>query len=95
MEVEGSGSTPVEGQDYTLTCQVSGHHSLLASLRYQWLNNSIVMFAHTTTSVSFRQVDRYDSALYTCRVTISSPLLNSDITRQGSARLQVTGMADG
>ena len=63
----------------------------MATVTYQWLNNSHIVEGQSTDELIF-DVDRYDNGTYTCQVNISSPLLNSDITEQGSTTIEVTGI---
>ena len=89
--VSGSPAAPTEGAQYTLTCTVSGHENLMASVTYEWLNNSNIVQGQTNNRFIFNPVDRYDNGTYTCRVIINSPLLNSSIMRQGTTTLSVSG----
>ena len=88
--MSGDG-TPIEDNQYTLTCTVSGQQLLMATaILYQWSNTTDFLQSQTAT-LNFNPVDRYDSGTYTCQVTIRSPLLNGDITVQNLTTFQVTG----
>ncbi len=88
------GGTSTEGSEYTLTCTVSGHQSLInRTIMYQWSRDPNNLQGLTDQmTYTFNSIDRYDNGTYTCRVTISSPLLNSDIVVQNSTTFQVTGL---
>ena len=91
VTVSGSG-TPTEGSPFTLTCTVSGHQSLMATVTYQWSRSSGSLQGPTNgMTYTFNPIDRDDNGTYTCQVTISSPLLNSDIAEQDSTTLLVSG----
>ncbi len=81
--------TPTEGSPYTLTCMVSGHQSLMATETYQWSRSSGSLQGQA--NYTFNTIDRDDNGTYTCRVTINSPFLNSDIVEQDSITFHVTG----
>ncbi len=87
------GGTPTEDSSYTLICTVSGHQSLMnRTIMYQWSSDSNNLQGPTDQmTYTFNPVDRYDNGTYTCRVTISSPLLNSNIVEEDSTPFQVTG----
>ena len=87
VEVIGSSASPRVGDQYTLTCTPSGHQMLLATVTYQWLNNSIILQNQNDSTLVFNPVNRHDSGIYTCLVTLNSPLLNSIITAQGTTFL--------
>ena len=96
--VSRSGSR-TEGDQYTLTCTVSGHQSLMATVTYQWSRGSTILnsqtssrYTFTANRLIFNPVDREDSGTYTCRATVRSSLLNSNITPQGSTSFTVTGI---
>ncbi len=90
VAVSGDG-TLTEGSPYTLTCTVSGHQSLMATVTYQW--SSSLQGQTDGMNYTFNPIDRDDNGTYTCQVTISSPLLNSDIiVEQDSTKIQVTGI---
>ena len=92
VTVSSSGSNPTEGSEYSLTCNASLALTVMnASLTYQWLNNSTIMNGQTSHILAFNPVDRYDNGTYTCKVTISSPLLKSSIMEMGSKSFNVKG----
>lgn len=90
-EVEES-SNPMEGSEYILTCVLSGHQSLMATVMYQWFNNSNLLQGQTRERLIFNSVSRYDNGTYSCQVSIHSPLINYTVSRQSMFNLQVTGI---
>ena len=64
IEIETMG-TQIEGSWYTLTCNVS-EQSLMATVTYEWLNNSNSLQAQTDNKLDFNPIDRYDSGNFTC-----------------------------
>ena len=93
VTVSGSSACPLEGSQYTLTCTVSGHESLTSpSVTYQWLRGSSTVQGQSNNGLVFNPVGPDDSGTYTCRATVSSSILNCDITAQGSTTFSVTGM---
>ena len=91
----GRTGTPSENSPYILTCDVTVPQSLaMATMTYQWLNNSNALQGQTDSRLLFSPVDRYDNGTYICETTISSSLLNSNIIRQGSTMIQVEGITN-
>ena len=94
VAVSTSSAFPLEGNQYILTCIVSGHESLTPpSVTYQWLRGfSTVQDPSTYNSLIFNPVGPDDSGTYTCRANVNSSLLDSDnITAEGSTTFSVTG----
>ena len=88
-----SSAFPLEGNEYTLTCTVSGDQSLASySVTYQWSRDSgTVQGQMIENRLVFNPVEPDDNGTYTCRATVSSSLLNGDITVDGSTAISVTG----
>ena len=90
ITIESENAT--EGSQYTLICNVSGHESLMATVTYQWCrDSSTIQGPDANNTLHFNEVDRDDSGTYTCRVTVSSMLLNSNITAEESLKVTVIG----
>ncbi len=67
---------------------------MATAVTYQWFGSSGSLQGPTDgMTYTFNPIDRDDNGTYTCRVTISSPLLNTNIVKQGLTTLQVTGIA--
>ena len=94
VSVSASSAFPLEGNQYALTCTVSGQESLTSSsVTFQWLrDSSTVQGPNTNNRLVFNPVDRFDNGTYTCRVTVSSSLLNNDIVEEGETTFSVSGM---
>ena len=69
---------------YSLTCDVTGAENLNPSITYWWTKNNgtqtQVQVAADPSVLSFSPLRLSDAGRYTCRATVSSPYLNSDIT---------------
>ena len=66
--------TPTAGQNYTLTCSVSG----ASVTNYQWRKNS-TMVSETGPTLSFYALRLSDAGQYTCEVTVNSMTLTDDV----------------
>ena len=76
-----ASETPMLGQSYSLTCDVTGTETLNSSITYQWTkNNGTQTQVGTDRVLSFSPLRLSDAGRYTCRATVSSPYLNNDIT---------------
>ena len=81
----GSGSTPTEGQNYTLTCTASGGGSM--AYTYMWLRNGSVVSGQTSSTYSFSPLRVTNSGQYSCRVIASS----TNMTTIGKITITVVG----
>ena len=52
VTVSGSGTTQYAGEDYTLTCTVSGGETT-ATTTYQWLINNLPLSGEKSATLSF------------------------------------------
>ena len=89
MAVTESGDGAIEGQSYTLDCEVSGAEMLDdVNITYEWTrgNNSVGMGEMTYTFIPTAGDDR---VTYHCAVTVS---LSTPITRSGSRIISVLGI---
>ena len=84
VQVSGSGVTPTAGEDYQLTCSVSGDENLNpTNTTYRWTKNSgssQTQVGTNSSTLSFTPFRLSDAASYVCEVTIRSSYLASDIT---------------
>ena len=85
-----SSGQPTEGQDYVLTCNVSGIQSLSASITYQWDKIGSSFGNSTSQQLTFNQLMCSDGGQYRCTVTISSQYLNSTNNATNSTTIIVT-----
>ena len=89
VKITTSGA-PVLGQNgYSLTCSVSGATNLNSSITYQWTKTNGTQTQLQSDGadpkvLSFSPLRLSDAGRYTCQAIVSSPYLNSDITRMDS-----------
>ena len=81
VQISDSGATPIAGEDYQLTCSVSGAENLNPTTTYRWTRNSgtEVQVGADPSILSFTPLRLADAASYVCEVTISSSYLTGDI----------------
>ena len=72
--ISDGGATPTAGQNYTLTCSVSG----ASVTTYQWRKDGSVIQGETTEKLSFSPLRLSDAGQYTCEVTVNSMTLTDD-----------------
>jgi hypothetical protein len=74
-------STPTAGQNYLLTCTVSGAENLNPITTYRWIKSSGTQTQVGTNSntLFFTPLRLSDAASYICEVTISSSYLTGGI----------------
>ena len=63
----------------TLTCIVSGADNLKPTITYRWTRNGETVSDASSSSLSLSPLQLSHAGNYTCRASISSPLLNDDI----------------
>ena len=84
----GSGATQHAGEDYTLTCTVSGGETT-ATTTYQWRRNNSPLSGETSATLSFtplRQTTPSSNGQYVCEAMRSGRTVRSD-----SVAIDVTG----
>lgn len=71
---------------HTLTCRVFVTDNICPTITYQWIKNNItvIQFGTESSTLSFSPLRLSDAGQYTCRVTISSLYLSSDIIVMGT-----------
>ena len=82
VQISDSRSTPTAGEDYQLTCSVSGAENLNPNITYRWTRNSgsgQTQVGANSNTLSFTPLRLADAASYVCGVTISSSYLTGDI----------------
>ena len=88
VPITASQATPVLGQIYSLTCDVTGAENLSPSITYQWTKNNGNQIG-TNENFSFSSLRLSDAGQYTCRATVSSPYLSGDITMTGTHDIRI------
>ena len=74
-----SGDTPTVGENYSLTCTVTGADRLNPTITYQWFKNNTMVSGETQSTLSFFSLSLCDAGQYSCDVTVSSTLLSQSI----------------
>ena len=78
--VTGSGATQHAGEDYTLTCTVSGGETT-ATTTYQWRRDNTDMSGETSATLSFtplRQTSPSSNGQYVCEAMRSGSTVRSE-----------------
>ena len=86
--VAGSSATQHAGEDYTLTCTVSGGETT-ATTTYQWLRDNSPLSGETSATLSFtplRQTTLSSNGEYVCEAMRNGSMVTSD-----SVTIDVTG----
>ena len=65
---------------YTLTCDVSGADNLSPTITYQWARDGETVPDSNSRTLGLSPIQLSNAGNYSCRATISSALLNNDIT---------------
>ena len=76
--------SPIEGQTYSLTCDLMGDESLDVpdvDRRYRWDKVRVRADIHRTATLSFTPLSRDDEGEYKCTTNIMSPYLTNSQTR--------------
>ena len=63
----------------TLTCDVFGADNLNPTITYKWTRNGEIVPESNSRTVNLSPLTLSSAGKYTCNVTVSSTLLNSDI----------------
>ena len=81
VQISDSGTTPTAGEDYQLTCNVSGAENLNPTTTYRWTRNSVteIQFGADPSILSFTPLRLTDAGSYVCEVTIHSSYIAGDI----------------
>ena len=88
MIASGSGVTQHAGEDYTLTCTVSGGETT-ATTNYQWLSDDSPLSGETSATLSFtplRQTSPSSNGQYVCEAMRSGRTV-----RSGGFTISLTG----
>ena len=76
VKISGSGGDQVAGENYTLTCQVTGGVTTASS--HRWLRNASLL-NDTSAVLSFSPLMETDAGVYTCRSSITGTRANFTI----------------
>ena len=76
VSLSGSGGAQIAGEDYTLTCQVTGGGTMTPI--YRWFRNGSPLTGQTSDTLSFSPLGETDSGIYTCEGTRNSMTVTSD-----------------
>ena len=68
VQISGSRETPTSGENYALTCIVSGVSSVST---YQWRKNDDIL-DQTSQILSFSPLRLSDAGIYTCSITVAT-----------------------
>ena len=90
VTLTGSGGAQVVGENYTLTCNVTG--GVTTESTHRWFRNGSLLNEISTSTLSFSPLRETDSGIYTCEGTRSSTTrtsANFTIAVAGKFRLDV------
>ena len=81
-EVVSSGDPPAVGQNYSLVCTVIGADVFNPTINYQWFKTtpSRTQVGTNSPTLTFDPLLLSDAGQYNCEATVSSSLLQQDIT---------------
>ena len=81
VQIRNDGTTPTAGENYELTCNISGAGNLNPNTAYRWIkdNGTQTEFMFDSDTFSFTQLRLTDAANYVCEATIKSDYLTNDI----------------
>ena len=89
VTISGSGQL-IEGQQYMLTCNVSGTRFLSAAITYQWDRVGDSSGISTSQQLTFNPLRRSDGSQYRCTVTIISPYLSGNQISNNIKNLRIS-----
>ena len=75
VNVTGGNTTQQAGQNYTLTCTVSGGETDIPT--YQWLQDDFNLISETSDTLSFTPLTQNSSGKYTCVAKKSGSVVES------------------
>ena len=70
-----SGAAQIAGEDYTLTCAVTGGGTMM--LTYRWWKDGVLLTGRTASAIVFRPLQQISSGVYICAGTRNSIAVNS------------------
>ena len=87
MRLSDSGDAQIAGEDYILTCTVTGGGTLTPST-YRWWKDGVLLTNRTANTIAFRPLRQTSSGVYICEGTRNSIAANSTsvtLTVQGES----------
>ncbi len=75
ITISNSGDAQIAGEDYTLTCQVTGGGT--STPTYRWFKDGTQLSGEASDTLSFSPLRETDSGAYTCEGTRSSIAITS------------------
>ena len=82
VQLYDGGNIPVAGQQYSLTCDVSGAERLHPNITYQWIKNNSdaqMQVGNDSKSLFFSSLTLSDAGVYSCQISIQSPYISKEI----------------
>ena len=78
--INDEGARPITGQDYVLTCGITGAENLSPNITYQWTKDSgqggnRTQVGTNFNSTSFSPLQLSDAGQYTCHIIVQSPYI--------------------
>ena len=81
-------ATPMVGETYSLTCNVSGAERIMNSIiTYRWLRDGIVVTNQTMATLFFTFLTFSDAGQYICEATVESSFISSPIIAMASTSI--------
>ena len=82
VQISDGEATPTAGENYQLTCNISGTRNLNPTIAYRWTKNSgsgQTQVGTDSNTLSFTLLRLSNAASYVCEVTITSSYLSEAI----------------
>ena len=89
--ISDGGATRIVGQNYQLTCNVTGAENFNSVITYRWTKNDgsgQSQVGANSSTLSFTPLRLSDAGSYVCGATVSSSYLTSDITAMDSLNVR-------
>ena len=78
VSLTDGSTTQHAGEDYTLTCTVSGGE-ITATTTYQWHRDSSTLSGETSATLSFMPLGQSSNGQYVCEATRSGSTITSHV----------------
>ena len=91
--VTSSKEESAAGQDYRLTCNVSGAENIIPIITYQWTkeNGTQTLVETNSSTLFFSPLKLSDAGLFTCNIGVSSPYLDVEIRGSNTTKVKIQG----